>query len=38
LFTSRYDTQSRQCILIVRVTNFHLCKDSQTDKRHTIIT
>jgi hypothetical protein len=38
LFMSRYNTQSQRCILIVRVANFHLCKDSQTDKRHTIIT
>jgi hypothetical protein len=36
---SRYDTQSWWCILIVRVVNFHLRKDSLTDKRHmTIVT
>jgi hypothetical protein len=34
-FTSRYDTQSRRCNLIMR--KFQLCKDSQTDKRHMII-
>jgi hypothetical protein len=32
------DTQSRWCILIMHVVNFHLRENSQTDKRHTIIT